>query len=99
MSQRKYGGDPFQQSLQAKVQMAEKIDALEKETGHEVTEEDFHNNMGKVIKLQDEEEKRKKEKKIMKNTVEEDFSKGSVRNQKCPLCGVKLKKCICGFLL
>jgi DTW domain-containing protein YfiP len=24
---------------------------------------------------------------------------GGVRNQKCPLCGTKLKKCKCGFLL
>jgi hydroxylamine reductase (hybrid-cluster protein) len=99
MSRRMYPGDPFQQSLQAKVQMAEKISALEKETGYEVTEKDFNQIMDKVIEIQDKEEKRKKEKKTIKNTVEQDFSKGSVRNQKCPNCGVKLKKCMCGLLL
>lgn len=91
--------DPFQQGLQAKVEMAEKIAALEKKTGHEVTQEDFNNIMDKVVALQEKEEKRKKEKKIVKNSVEQDFSKGAVRNQLCPLCHVKLKKCICGFLL
>ena len=96
---RKRKVDPFQQGLQAKVEMAEKIDALEKKTGHEVTQEDFNNIMDKVVDLQEKEEKKKRERKIMKNSVEQDFSKGSVRNQLCPLCHVKLKKCICGFLL
>ena len=37
-------------------------------------------------------------KNIIKRNVEDDFGKGNVRNQPCPSCGVKLKKCICGFL-
>lgn len=31
----------------------------------------------------------------IKNSMAEDFSKGSVRNQKCPMCSKKLKKCGC----
>jgi len=98
-SSRQYPRDDFQQGLEAKVQMAEKIKELEKKTGKEVTEEDFYKVLEKVTDIQDKEEKEKKEKKVIKNTVEQDFSKGSVRNQPCPLCGVKLKKCICGLLL
>lgn len=37
----------------------------------------------------------KKENKPIKNTIAQDFSKGSLRNQKCPECGKKLKKCSC----
>jgi len=32
------------------------------------------------------------------NTLEQDFGKGSARNQPCPNCKAKLKKCVCGFL-
>lgn len=38
---------------------------------------------------------RKQEKRQLKNTISEDFSKGSLRNQKCPECNSKLKKCKC----
>jgi hypothetical protein len=93
------GPDSFQQGLEARVQMAEKISELEKKTGHEVTEEDFMRVLEKVQDIQDKDEKEKKDRKTKKNTIEEDFSKGSVRNQPCPLCGKKLKKCICGLLL
>ena len=37
----------------------------------------------------------KDKKKPLKNTIAQDFSKGSLRNQKCPECGKKLKKCGC----
>jgi len=89
----------FQKNLEARVLMAEKIKELEKKTGYEIKEEDFINMLKKVQKNQDKQERQKKMKKIKKNTIEDDFSKGAVRNQPCPLCGVKLKKCICGFLL
>ena len=36
--------------------------------------------------------------KIIKRKIEDDFGKGSVRNQPCPNCNAKLKKCRCGFL-
>ncbi len=38
---------------------------------------------------------RKQEKRQLKNTITDDFSKGNVRNQLCPECGKKLKKCKC----
>jgi DNA repair exonuclease SbcCD ATPase subunit len=91
--------DDFQMGLEAKVQMAEKIKDLEKKTGKEITEKEFFEVLEKVTKIQDEQEKKKKKKKIKKNSLEEDFSKGAVRNQPCPMCGVKLKKCKCGFLM
>jgi hypothetical protein len=37
----------------------------------------------------------KDKKKPIKNTIVQEFNKGSVRNQKCPECGKKLKKCGC----
>jgi hypothetical protein len=89
----------FRQGLEAKVQMAEKIKELEGKTGHEVTEEEFMELLEKVQHIQDKDEKTKKNRKTKKNSIEEDFSKGAVRNQPCPLCHKKLKKCLCGFLL
>lgn len=35
------------------------------------------------------------EKHQIKNTISDDFSKGCVRNQECPECKKKLKKCRC----
>jgi hypothetical protein len=32
----------------------------------------------------------------IKNTLKQDLRKGSLRNEPCPKCGVKLKKCKCG---
>jgi DNA repair exonuclease SbcCD ATPase subunit len=60
-----------------------------------VNEERMIDVLTKAKKIHDE----KKKKKTIKNKLEQDFSKGGVRNQKCPLCGTKLKKCKCGFLL
>jgi DTW domain-containing protein YfiP len=39
--------------------------------------------------------KDKAENQPLKNTITQDFSKGGMRNQKCPECGNKLKRCKC----
>jgi len=91
--------DQFEQSIRARMSMAEKIQSIEKETGFELKEEDFPKVLEKAAEYNDELKKKEKDKNVLKNSVEQDFSKGSVRNQKCPLCNAKLKNCVCGFLL
>ena len=62
-----------------------------KSSADELSNEDMLEVLKKAKKIQN-------EKMRLKRSVEEDFGKGSVRNQPCPNCKVKLKKCICGFL-
>lgn len=40
-----------------------------------------------------------KHQKVIQNTLGEDMSKGSVRNEICPNCKKKFKKCNCGVKL
>lgn len=39
---------------------------------------------------------KREKKQPIKRSMEADFSKGNVRNQKCPVCDKKMKKCHCG---
>jgi hypothetical protein len=89
----------FERQLNHRVEMAQKVKEIETKTGKELTEQEFIKVLEKAEKIQKEQEKKKKTKKIIKNAIEDDFSKGAARNQLCPLCKTKLKKCICGFLI
>lgn len=72
------------------IQNAPKVDIDTKNTA-DVGDKEMIEVLKKAQKIQ-------REKNILKRSVDDDFGKGNVRNQPCPVCGVKLKKCTCGFL-
>lgn len=62
----------------------------EKMKDSDLSEDDMLKVLKKAYKLQ-------QERRIKRNTMEDDFRKASARNLPCPVCEVKLKKCKCGF--
>lgn len=100
--QRQYpnpNNDEFRKGLESRIAVGTKLQELEEKTGQSLTEEKMMEVLTKAGEIQEREEKRKKERKTLKNAIEDDFSKGAARNQPCPLCNKKLKKCKCGFLM
>jgi hypothetical protein len=82
------------ENARLRAMMALQLKQYEEETGVKLTEE----HIERVLEKAEEYQKKDRDKNIIKNSMEADFSKGSVRNQPCPLCKEKLKKCKCGFL-
>lgn len=67
----------------------EKLVKLNEELGDEKFDE--------VMKRVANAEKKIKNRYVLKNSMSEDFAKGSMRNHKCPVCEKKMKRCICNF--
>ena len=67
----------------------EKLSLLHDDLGEEKFDE--------VMKRVEKAEKKQKLRNTLSNSMSDDYGKGCMRNQKCPVCSKKMKKCCCGF--
>jgi len=70
---------------------------MEKMKEENLSQDEVLQVLEKAKQIQDEKVKKEKQRKIVKNAMEDDFRKGNARNLPCPVCETKLKKCKCGF--